>query len=266
MVIHDAKWKKLLNDRRYNGILLAVVLTAAFIGISLLVNPFLHGAPWFLFSSALRILFGAGILFAARKLYGRSAGEVLRLDRTKTALVAGAGFLLYFLYYLIDVSVGVKAITEIASALFFTKVILQQIATGFYEELHYRFLICEGYFHGKQTVTRRLLYAFLSFLIFGALHIVTGWDAYRFLLTGVIGFAFAAMYLCSRNIVIPMLLHTLYDVVANLDVFIEWNQSPLFQMVNDLFDAVVIIMFVISLVMLIGEEKLISTKKRRMKA
>lgn len=252
--------EKLVKDRRYNGILLACPLMVPFILISLSVNHVLHGAPWFLFSSVLRILFGAGILLVTPKLYGRSAGEVLRLDRTKTALVAGAGFLLYFLYYLIDVSVGVKAITGIASALFFTKVILQQIATGFYEELHYRFLICEGYFHGKQTVTRRLLYAFLSFLIFGALHIVTGWDAYRFLLTGVIGFAFAAMYLCSRNIVIPMLLHTLYDVVANLDGFIEWNQSPLFQTVNALFDAVVVMMFVVSLIILAYKEKLIPEK------
>ena len=88
------------------------------------------------------------------------------------------------------------------------------------------------------------------------MHVITGWDTYVFLQTGVIGFAFAVMYLKSRNIVVPMLFHFVYDIFANLASFAEWNNSLLFSSVNAVFEIVLVIMFILSLIMLIRKEKL----------
>ena len=113
----------------------------------------------------------------------------------------------------------------------------------------------EGYFHQTHNVKNKLIYAFTSFLLFGAVHVVDGWNISRFLLTGVIGFSFAAMYLQSGNIVIPMVLHFLYDIFANLVGYIEWNNSVLFVTLNSKSDIVLVVMFVVSFMMLLMKSK-----------
>ena len=116
---------------------------------------------------------------------------------------------------------------------------MQQLTTALYEELNYRFLILEGYFHGNKSVWSRLLYAFVSFLVFGAAHVVTGWSTSAFFLSGAIGFTFAVIYLKSGNIVIPMLLH--------------------FSM-NSVLEIALAIMFLVSLVILIIDKSTVETK------
>ena len=62
--------KKLLSNKKYSGILLAIVITSVFVGISLLAMEVLRGTPWFLFSTVLRLIFGIIILLVVGKLYG----------------------------------------------------------------------------------------------------------------------------------------------------------------------------------------------------
>lgn len=160
---------------------------------------------------------------------------------SKHALVAGSGFVVYFIYYLFVWCSGIKSIMGLTIGLFISRVILQQIATGFYEELNYRVLILEGYFYGAQNTKNKLMYGFVSFLLFGAVHVVNGWSTYSFLQTGIIGFAFAVMYLKSRNILLPMLLHFVYDIFAVMTDYIEWNNSTLFVNMNSIFEIVLIL-------------------------
>ena len=242
--------KKLLGDKRYTGILLAIILGAIFIVISLGVMNLLSGVPWYLFSSALRIIFGVVILILIGKIYGKSPKELLAISNVKVAIISSIGFLLYFTYYLIDVCAGFKSFVGLSAGVFISKILLQQIATGFYEELNYRVLILEGYNYGKKSIGRKVAYASLSFVIFGLLHVVTGWNTYTFLQTGAIGFAFAVIYLNSGNIIIPMILHFVYDIFANLAGYIEWNGSELFNNVNSVFEVVIFVMFISSLVLL----------------
>lgn len=243
--------RRILFNQKYSGFLWAAVFTVLFIAANKLARPFFDGSSWFWYSSIARIIFGILILLLVKKLYGRSPGDVINFKNSKIALIAGFGFLLYLIYYATDISLGVKAITGLTAGLIISRIFLQQLATGFYEELNYRLLTLEGYFFGKKTIAAKLFFAFSSAVIFGYLHVLEQWNTHTFLLTGAIGFAYAVMYLKSRNILIPMILHFAYDILANLTNYFEWNGSAIFMRVDSAFNAVLVIMFAVSLVMLL---------------
>lgn len=164
--------KRLLWDKRFSGILWAVVLGAAFLMLSMLIVNFVSGIPWYLLSSMLRAAFGVIILMLGTRLYGKTTREILSLHNSKIAILSGLGFLVFLLCYVAAVYVGCRGISGLTAGLFFARILLQQLTTALYEELNYRFLILEGYFHGNKSVWSRLLYAFVSFLVFGAAHVV----------------------------------------------------------------------------------------------
>lgn len=249
--------KKFFFDRRYSGIIWTVIISGIFWGLSQVERQFFFGAKWFLFNSLLRFVFGIVVLVVGKWLYGKNVKKILNFDNSKAAVTAGIGFIIYFIYYLVLVGLGMKTITGLTAGLLISRIFLQQITTGFYEELNYRFLVLEGYFHGNRCVKNRLIYAFISFIIFGLMHVTTGWNTYTFLLTGTIGFALATMYLKSENVVIPIIFHFVYDIVANLTDYIDWNEA-IYMKVNSVFEIMIVIMFIISLAVLIKKEKPVS--------
>lgn len=250
-----------IKDKRWIGIILSLFLTIVFVAISLTVNKIIQGTPWFLFSSCLRIVFGVLILYIVKKVFGKNAKEVFCFKNGKEAVIAATGFLVYFIYFVILYGVGIKSITGLTADLFLTKVILQQLATGFYEEIHYRVLMCEGYRFTKGGFSRKLIYALISSVLFASIHIIGGWDTITFLRTGAIGFAFSAIYLQSGNILLPMILHFVYDIVANMNGFIEWNDSELFDSLYFIFEIMIAIMFLVSLIILIRKEDINDKQK-----
>ena len=151
-------------------------------------------------------------------------------------------------------------LASMSSELPFSQILLQQLTTALYEELNYRLLILEGYFHGNKSVWSRLLHAFVSFLVFGAAHVVTGWSTSAFFLSGAIGFTFAVIYLKSGNIVIPMLLHFIYDIPTNMTSYIEWKDASLLASMNSVLEIALAIMFLVSLVILIIDKSTVETK------
>ena len=135
--------------------------------LSMLIVNFVSGIPWYLLSSMLRAAFGVIILMLGTRLYGKTTREILSLHNSKIAILSGLGFLVFLLCYVAAVYVGCRGISGLAAGLFFARILLQQLTTALYEELNHRFLILEGYFHGNKSVWSRLLYAFVSFLVFG---------------------------------------------------------------------------------------------------
>lgn len=125
----------------------------------------------------LRLSFGVLALMLMCRTYERKAAEILKPGQNKAALRAGAGFGIFFFYYLILYAVGFGKIAGLSFGIVVLRILLQQLTTGFYEELVFRGLVLEGYFHqDRKTWQIRLLYAAISFLLFGAIHVVTGWD------------------------------------------------------------------------------------------
>ena len=243
-------------DKKYGGFVWSVIFAGLFIGLSLYFLERTQGVSWYLISSSLRIIFGFMILFVSSRLFEREPSDILSFRKTKEALFAGTGFLLFFLYYLIVVASGMGKITGLTAGILFSRIILQQAATGFYEELNYRFLTLEGLKHTRNTPGMKLLFVMASTILFGLLHCVTGWDTYTFLQTGAIGFAFAVIFVKSGNIVVPMILHFVYDIIANLTGYIEWHHNPLFDNMSAVFEIMLVLMTVISAVILFKPGKM----------
>ena len=137
---------------------------------------------------------------------------------------------------------------------------MQQLTTALYEELNYRFLILEGYFHGNKAFGAVCSMPLSVFLSLGPAHVVTGWSTSAFFLSGAIGFTFAVIYLKSGNIVIPMLLHFIYDIPTNMTSYIEWKDASLLASMNSVLEIALAIMFLVSLVVLIIDKSTVETK------
>ncbi len=235
---------KIFWNRKYSGFIWHLLFAGVFIGLSFLGWHFTEGVTWFLISSFLRLVFGIAILFTASKLYGRKPGS-------GKALVYGAGLTLFFLYVVIQVIAGFGVIVGLTTGIFISRVILQQVTTGFYEEINFRFLMLEGLKHTKNNIWLRLAYIFATSVLFGLCHCIPSWDTYTFLRTSAMGIGFAVMFVLSDNIVIPMLIHFLYDLAVHISSFMEWNLNPVFVFMGSAFEVALIIMVVISLVMLV---------------
>lgn len=241
------------------GVFLCIIFYSIFLFIARTVKVHynLDGADWYVFSSIQRLLFGLIELFVFVKIFKKEKWtNVINFQNFKNGLIAGSSVFLMILLYIAYFVVGAKSFINTTIPIVISCVFLQQITTGFWEELNCRAFVIEGYFSSeKRTWKTRLIYALLSFVIFGLMHAIEECDSfsfalYRFITTGIWGFIYASIYLYSHNILVPMLLHFIYDIFANGVSFVdEWNKSQLFIVLDNYgYFFVLGLMFIISII------------------
>ena len=84
----------------------------------------------------------------------------------------------------------------------------------------------------SDTVKGRIIVVLISGIVFGVSHFNGG--LFSVLITGILGIGFSAVYLYSKNLMICMLLHALYDVPAHLSHWIaELSENTLHHVLDD---------------------------------
>lgn len=215
------------------GILFCIIFYSLFIAVSNMLKPYFDGAYWYLVSSMQRMLFGIMELFVFVKLYKKETWtEVIHFRNFKYGMFASIGMFLYLPFEIITYYIiGAKEWMSTTIPIVVSCLLFQQFATGFWEELTFRAFVCEGYYQRNSvTAKNRLVYAFISFMVFGIVHAIECDSLeiaiYRFITTGTWGFAFASVYLYTHNILAAMFMHFFTDIFLNIPTFIaEWNDS-----------------------------------------
>lgn len=229
------KWKP------QGGLFLALAVYLGFAAVDILGTQFLRdGTAILLVDSLVRVVFGVLSVWLLVKYFDKGSWHsVIHGKNLGAALLAGGGMILLilmetiFLFTKTPVSYW-QELRSVPWHLLFAELICQQVTTGFFEEASDRALLMEGYYqHGERTGKRRLAYGLLSAVVFGAMHLLAGFTTAAF--AALFGFAMAAIYLHSHNILVPMLLHFLQDLVAHTTGYeteLAMMQTPLWWMAH----------------------------------
>ena len=244
------------------GILLAMLFLIVFDFVSGKIQNNFDGAPGYVAKSIQRIVFFAVELIIFVKLYKKeNVRSVINMDGFRKAIPAYIAMLLYVIFDVITYAViGAKSWLNTTVPIVVSCLFLMQLATGLWEELTFRAFVCEGYYQdGKPTFKRRLLYATISLVVFGAVHAIEcdsmEQAVYRFIMTGVWGFAFASVYLYTHNILVASFIHFFTDIFLNISVFIEeWNESMLFIILDNYVQWVMLAVILIVAVIFLYKE------------
>lgn len=193
--------------------------------------PFRGTAAFFVVDSILRAGIGTIALYLFVKRFRKGKWtNVIHFRNFGAGLCAGSGILLMTLSLMFKIAAGAKSV-EITPQMLLAHVFLQQLTTGFWEEMVFRAYLMEGYYSAfspdERTWKDRLYYAFLSAFIFGVIHVIEASEPlFAWVFTGAIGFIFASAYLHSHNILACMLLHFVYDIFVNLESYVtEWDAA-----------------------------------------
>ncbi len=244
-------------DKKYIGIWLAILFYIAFCVVTSIYRNKVGGTVWYLANSLQRLLFGIiELIFFMKYFQKRDWKEVLNFKGYEKGLLAGSGLILFIIYLVIYFIAGASDIIGLTFPIVISQLVCQEITTGFFEEITFRGFVLEGYFfHEKQKVSTRLIYTLVSFLIFGSAHLTNcnslSDAVYRFVTTGIIGMTFTAIYLYSHNLLVAMILHTIYDIIANLIIYATWSNTVVKVFLDNIFYGMYIIVGVISLIFII---------------
>ena len=193
--------------------------------ILLQFDVFGSGKRLYLIDSAIRAVFGIFAMLILARFYKDRLKELFtRRIPKKTFILLIPVWICFFVYLLYFFCA--EEFTA-AYTLSFLACCLQQITTGFYEEAAGRGVVMSGMMEKyKNSVKGRLATVLTSGLVFGGLHVMNFLFGSSFIdclwqcfCTFVWGMFVAAIYLYTENLLLPMVIHAVWDIIIRIPNF-----------------------------------------------
>lgn len=193
--------------------------------VLLLFDVFGSGIRLFLIDSAVRAVFGIFAMLILARFYKDRLKELFTRKIPKNTLVLLLPVWICLVAYLLYFFCG-ESFTSAYTFSFFA-CCLQQVTTGFYEEAAGRGVVMSGMMEKyKNSVKGRLATVLTSGLIFGGLHVMNFlfgssivdclWQGFCTFLWGMF---IAAIYLYTENLLLPMVIHAVWDIIIRIPNF-----------------------------------------------
>lgn len=169
-----------------------------------------------------RFLFSIPMLYCIKQLYGyKSYKEIFSWKGTRNGLLASQGIILMSLLFILPEFWGNNFNKAFMNTAFL--MIMQQIGTGLFEEGLFRGLLMGGMLQKwSHSIRGRLGMVLISGISFGLLHFMNFFSGnplnsvlYNMLFASIFGIVFASSYLYSKNLLITMIIHAVYDIISH---------------------------------------------------
>ena len=219
------------------GFWMTMVILVGLIGVIALTSVFIKDqsrVKQLLLESLVRIVFGGLILHVLVKYYDKENWRnIINTRNMSAALLAGGGMILFMsvecivLFMKTPTSFWQELRTEPWQMLL-ANFLCYPLANGVLSGLLACALLLEGYFQrDKRTAKHRLLYALLCGVFFEVVSNSSG------LQIGIVGIVLAAVYLYSSNILVPILLAFMQNVIGrilgyNMDIALAFVKMPIY--------------------------------------
>lgn len=169
-----------------------------------------------------RFLFSIPMLYCIQQLYGyKSYKEIFSWKGTRKGLLASQGIILMSLLFILPEFWGENFNKVFINTAFL--MIMQQIGTGLLEEGLFRGLLMGGMLQKwSHSIRGRLGIVLISGISFGLLHFMNLFSGNplhsvlaNMLFASIFGIVFASSYLYSKNLLIAMIIHAVYDIISH---------------------------------------------------
>ena len=207
-------------------IMAAVILSLVFYAIEIpmvLLNVFPEQDALYTADFVIRFILGTIALVLLNRFYKQSgdAKGFKNLFRAKISWKVCLLLIPLFIYILLPLlKIPFGTFTTAVLDLFCINA-LQQVATGYYEETVSRGLIMKGLLaYRTDTIKHRIITVLISGAIFGLSHLPNIAFGENPLIqvpaTMMVGIFWAAIYMCTRNLLLSMCLHALTDLTPRI--------------------------------------------------
>lgn len=169
-----------------------------------------------------RFLFSLPMLYCIKQLYGyKNYKEIFSWKGTRKGLLASQGIILISLLCILPEFWGKIFNKAFMNTTFL--MIMQQIGTGLFEEGVFRGLLMGGMLQKwSHSIRGKIGMVLISGISFGLLHFMNFFSGsplnsvlYNMLFASIFGIVFASSYLYSKNLLITMIIHAVYDIITH---------------------------------------------------
>ncbi len=234
--------------------LAGLLLLGVFFGVSLIGSKLIQNEIiWIYVSGGLRLLTGIAAAVIFSLLFGKERlRETLGTKGIGKGLLSAVPLMLFSAMCLAVFFIGLKRFTADNIWGFVGDVFLITLMTSFFEEMVFRGLMIEGYFHIRhQNRITGIAFALFSAVIFVVCHTSYYGSPSDLLNLFALGFSLAVVFMCSRNILLCTMLHYLYDIAVCLIKYGENENSSLRLWIYLSLDLIYLLMAVVAIIIIL---------------